>query len=95
MLHILLFNCVFKAFQSRFYGPNIVWILRGWYSPTWWRVNDTKCTIEEIKKVMQNILFVDHVNYGSDEEAKILGLVSKILPLSPPHHRIRRSQTFQ
>lgn len=41
-------------------------------------VNDTRCTIREIKKVLQNILYVNHVDYGSDEDVKVLGLVSKL-----------------
>jgi hypothetical protein len=38
-------------------------------------VNDTQCTIEEIKKVITNVFYVDHVDYATDD-AKVLGLVS-------------------
>ncbi len=54
-----------------------MWILRGWYSYTWWTVKDTQCTIKQIKEAIKSVLYVDHVDYGTDEDAKVLGLVSK------------------
>ncbi|CAB3995815.1 gamma-aminobutyric acid type B receptor subunit 1-like [Paramuricea clavata] len=64
---------VCSAYQNGFYGSHIVWILRGWYSKKWWTVNDTQCTIEEIKKVITNVFYVDHVDYASDD-AEVFGL---------------------
>ena len=65
-----------------------MWILRGWYSSKWWTLKDTQCTIEEIEKVMKNVLYVDHVDYGTDEDAEVLGLVSKV-----PHPLFRSITT--
>jgi hypothetical protein len=41
-------------------------------------VNDTRCTIEEIETAIENVLYVDHVDYGTDEDAEVLGLVRKL-----------------
>lgn len=47
-------------------------------------MNDTQCTIEEIKKVITNVFYVDHVDYATDD-AEVLGLVSKFEKLGIPY----------
>lgn len=47
-------------------------------------MNDTQCTIEEIKKVITNVFYVNHVDYATDD-AKVLGLVSKFEKLGIPY----------
>ena len=40
-------------------------------------MKDTQCTLEEIEKVMTNVISADHVDYGSDPQVEVLGLVNK------------------
>ncbi|XP_028403254.1 gamma-aminobutyric acid type B receptor subunit 2-like [Dendronephthya gigantea] len=62
------------AFKNEFYGPEIVWILRGWYQKQWWTIPDTECSVEDMRKVMTNVIYAEHVNYGTNKNVTVLGL---------------------
>ena len=76
--HIVFKHYSFQVYKNKFHTSHVVWILRGWYSKNWWKVNDTQCMLEEIERVMTNVIYVDHINYGTDPYVEALGLVSRL-----------------
>ncbi|KAJ8044407.1 Gamma-aminobutyric acid type B receptor subunit 2 [Holothuria leucospilota] len=47
-----------EAYKAGFYGPDMFWMLPGWYNPKWWRLeSDVEgCTTEEIAMVVETSL---------------------------------------
>lgn len=66
-----------QAYKKGFYGPHLVWLLRGWYTDQWWEVPDVKdCSPREIKQSAGNYLGIDEVILSKKEVPTVFKLVS-------------------
>ena len=53
----------FKANQMGLTTPDHVWILPSYFDPNWWKNSDTNCTDEEMKNILESIIFIGPVKY--------------------------------
>ena len=58
---IIFLLCFSKAYQSRRYYPNYLWIVPGWYSDNWWRefpdyLTTLNCTLTQVEQVLNRSL---------------------------------------
>ncbi|XP_041352638.1 gamma-aminobutyric acid type B receptor subunit 1-like isoform X2 [Gigantopelta aegis] len=59
-----------EAFKIRFSGPKIVWVLVDVFKDSWWKVNDTDCTYNEILSVVGNYFTVSDFYTAFDTETE-------------------------
>ena len=61
-------------------GPDTVWILMGWYTAMWWRIEDVKleCSVEELEAAIAGTLYISFQsqNLATDDDGIIGGVVS-------------------
>ena len=61
-------------------GPDTVWILHGWYTPMWWRIEEVKleCSVEELEAAIAGTLYISFQSQklATDDDGIIGGVVS-------------------
>ncbi|XP_060569149.1 gamma-aminobutyric acid type B receptor subunit 1-like [Ruditapes philippinarum] len=76
------------AYKIGFYGPKIVWIFNGWYTPTFWKINleTVDCTEVEMSLVVEGAFLTSSVYSNPIEERGIANLtVSEFFKLYREH----------
>jgi hypothetical protein len=57
------------------YGKRYQWLIVAAYDPTWWRVPDTNCSLEDIETALQGALLMDVLPLSTGDEVTISGRV--------------------
>ena len=78
LFHFLLHHS--KAYERGFYGSKYVWILMGWYQPSWWKVHTAHaskvhCKPSHIAKASGNYIVTAFRKIGPSSAGIIVGKV--------------------
>ena len=69
---------MYKAFKTGRIYPRYTFITYGWYRPEWWLSNDTNCSAQDIKSVLDYSLAVNQDPDGTNKTALTdTGIVSQ------------------
>lgn len=45
-----------------------MWVIHGLYNAKWWDVNDTNCTVNDVKFVLKNVFYVNYTYHRTIDE---------------------------
>ena len=59
------------------YGRSYQWLTMGTFGNEWWEVNDTDCTVDQVKLALESTILTDLLPLSTSGDITISGIVIK------------------